>query len=203
MESEGRVAAILMASGFSRRFGERNKLLVPFKGKALARYTLELVAGMDFSGGIFFVCACDEVAALAADLGRIKLVKNAAPEKGQGESVRLGVEAADTDTAYYLFLPCDQPFLDEITVQQILDARRQGCIVEPHYQGKPGNMVCRGSPSLFSAAFREELLSIGVGETPKLIKARHSDAVIGVDVNNPLVLEDIDDEETLKHLGLN
>ena len=183
-------AAILMASGFSKRFGGQNKLLVPFRGKPLARYTLELVDAFEFSGGIYFVTSSDDAAALAADLPRVRVVKNTAPEKGQRESVRLGVEAADA--ACYLFFPCDMPFLDRDTVQRILDERRPGCIVEPRYRGKPGN------PGLFSAAFREELLSLAEGESPRIIKARHPQALLAVEVSNPLALEDIDDEETLK-----
>ena len=194
----GSVAAILMASGFSRRFGERNKLLVPFRGKALARYTLDLVTEMDFSGGIFFVTASSEVAALAADLSRVKVIENDAPEKGRRESIGLGLKAAGTlyGTGYYLFLPCDQPFLDVYTIQDILSARRHGCIVEPRCQGNPGN------PCLFSAVFREELLSLKEGETPHIIKTRHQENVIGVEVKNQLALKDIDDEEMLKQLSL-
>ena len=192
------VSAILMASGFSRRFGEQDKLLATFRGKALARYTLELVTRMDF-GQIFFIVASDYVAALAEDLSAVRVVKNAAPEKGRRESVRLGLEAAGSDPAYYLFFPCDQPFLDVPSVQRILDARQPGCIVEPRYQGRPGNLTCRGSPSLFSAAFREELLSLKEGEAPGSIKTRRPEALIGVELDNSLVLKDIDDEETLKN----
>jgi len=188
------VAAILMASGFSNRFGKRNKLLVPFRGKPLARYTLELTAGMGFSGGVFFVAASSDVAALAADLKTVNVIKNPAPEKGQRESVRLGLEAADAD--YYLFFPCDQPFLDAATVERILDAREPACIVEPRCMGRPGN------PCLFHADFRGELLSLKDGETPRLVKERHRGALRGVEVSNPLALEDIDDEETLERLSL-
>ena len=187
-------AAILMASGFSKRFGERNKLLVSFRGKPLARYTLELAAKMDFPAGIFLVAAWTDVAALAEDLSKIKVIKNTAPQKGRRESVRLGLEAAGVDAEYYLFFTCDQPFLDAATVRRILDARKHGCIVEPRYEGKPGN------PCLFSAVFRKELLSLEEGQTPKLIKTRYPEAVIGVEVTNPLILQDIDDEQTLKQL---
>ena len=187
------VAAILMASGFSKRFGERNKLLVPFKGKPLARYTLELVTGIGFSGGIFFVTADDDVAALAADLKTVNVIKNLSPEKGRRESVRLGLEAANAD--YYLFFPCDQPFLDAATVQRILDARSPVYIVEPRSMGMPGN------PCLFSAAFRGELLSLKDGETPRLVKEQHKGALRGVEVSNPLALEDVDDEEDFNRLS--
>ena len=188
-------AAILLASGFSKRFGERNKLLVPFRGKLMARYTLELVAGMGYPGEIFFITASDEVAALAGDLSNVRTVRNLSPEKGLRESVRLGIEAAGTGAAYYLFFPCDQPFLDADTVRAILDARQYGCIVEPRYRGRPG------TPCLFSAAFREELISLDEGETPRLLKARRPEALRGVEVSNPLVLKDIDDEETFERLN--
>ena len=195
-QKQDSAAAILLASGFSKRFGGQNKLLLPFRGKPLARYTLELAAAQEFSGrkfsvGVFFIAASDDVAALAKDLPGVTVIKNLSPEKGQRESVRLGVEAAAAD--YYMFFVCDQPLLDEDTVGRILEARRQGCIVEPRYKGRPGN------PCLFSNCFREELLSLREGETPRLIKERHKEAIRGIEVS-PLALRDIDDMRTLEQL---
>ena len=183
-----------MASGFSKRFNGRSKLLALFRGKPLARYTLELAAALPFSGGVFLVVASGEVAALADDLPSIKVVENLSPLRGPCESVRLGVEAAGIDVPYYLFFPCDQPFLDAHTVSQIMEARGSGIIVEPRYKGKPGN------PCLFPALFRDELLSLKDGQMPREIKIRHPGAVRGVEVSNPFLLEDIDDEETLLRL---
>ena len=183
-----------MASGFSKRFGENDKLLFPFQGKALARHTLELASGFSFPAGIFFVASTDEAASLAADSNTVKVVRNYFPCKGLRESIRLGIEAADPNAEYYIFFPCDQPFLDAAAVRLVLDAARQGCIVEPCYKGKPGN------PCLFSADFREELLSLKEGETPRVLKTRHSLALISVEINNPLALEDIDDEKSLEAL---
>jgi len=203
MDSSGSVAAILMASGFSERFGKENKLLAPVRGKPMALYTLELVSTIKFSGGIFFVAASEEVAALAVvpSLAQpragseIKVIKNNAPDKGLRESVRLGVEAAGKDAAYYLFFPCDMPFLDADTVQGVLNARQSGFIVEPRFHGKPGN------PCLFSAHFRDELLSLEEGETPRIIKERHPEAVIGFDVKTPQILDDIDTPTQLHHIS--
>ena len=186
------MAAILLASGFSKRFGRQDKLLFPFKGKPLARYTLELAAGICFSGGLFFVAASDEVAALAADLHSVTVLRNNAPEKGLRESVRLGVEAVQAE--YYIFFPCDQPFLDAETIRLILEARQPGRIVEPRYRGRPGN------PCLFSDVFREELLTLKDGETPRVLKTRHPEAIVGVEINNALALEDVDDEEVMETL---
>jgi molybdenum cofactor cytidylyltransferase len=197
------VAAILMASGFSRRFGEKNKLLEPFRGKPLARHTLELAAGLaaSFAGGIFFVVPDQETAALAGGLAGPEVVWNEAPEKGQRESIRLGLEAAGNAAAYYMFFPCDQPFLDAASVGLILGARRQGRIVQPCCRGG------RGSPVLFCRSFRDELLSLGPGEHGRDIIGRHPDRLITIDIpcrpGGPSPLTDIDDPETLLRYGGN
>jgi len=192
-----RFIAILMAAGFSRRFGGENKLLAPFRGKPLARHTLELVCGMGCFEKVFFVYNDEAVAALADGL-EVTAVYNPAPEKGQGESARLGLMAAaqacNAEQDYFMFFPCDQPLLDQDTVRLLLDSARPGCIVEP---------VCPGgnhSPSLFSAFFTKELLSLKQGEHPRLLKARHPQALITVEIANLNLLADIDTIEDMEKL---
>jgi molybdenum cofactor cytidylyltransferase len=197
------VAAVLMASGFSRRFKGADKLLVPFRGKPLARHTLELAAGMSssFKGGIFFIAAAAETAALAKGLAGVQVIRNAASDKGQRESIRLGVEAAESPKrsfagqpsvpGYYFFFPCDQPFLDAETLSRILEARRPGHIVQPFYRG------VKGSPVLFSRDFREELLTLAPGEHGRDIITRHPDCLVRADLRDrgeePSPLSDIDE----------
>ncbi|MDR1251729.1 MAG: nucleotidyltransferase family protein [Treponema sp.] len=192
-----RIFAILMAAGFSKRFGDENKLLAPFRNKPLARHTLDLACGFGCFSGVFFIAADERVAALACGLP-VTLIRNAAPQKGQRESVRLGVEAAGAvpsgKPVYYLFFSCDQPLLDSGTVRRILKARRPGRIVEPRFQDKPGN------PCLFADAFRDELAALKPGENPRAIKARHPGAVIAVTVSNPFALIDIDEPAGLRAL---
>jgi len=194
-----RCFAILMAAGFSRRFGGQNKLLAPFRGKPLARHTLELVCGMGCFEKIIFVYADEAVAALADGLD-VTAVYNPAPEKGQGESARLGLTAAAQIAAvtggaeYYMFFPCDQPLLNADTVKLLLDAARPGCIVEPANPG--GNR----SPSVFCASFRDELLALKQGEHPRLLKERHKPSLIMVETVDPSLLVDIDTFEDMERL---
>jgi CTP:molybdopterin cytidylyltransferase MocA len=123
----------------------------------------------------------------------VKVIRNDHPEKGQRESVRLGVEASSTN--WYLFFPCDQPLLDAETVLRIIgEAKTEGRIIQPSFRGRPGN------PVLFSAAFREELLSLKEGEHPRNIKERHPDAVYSIELENETALFDADDPETLLKL---
>jgi molybdenum cofactor cytidylyltransferase len=197
------VAAVLMASGFSRRFGEKNKLLEPFRGKPLARHTLDLAAGLaaSFEGGVFFVVPDGEAASLADGFSGLKVVWNGAPEKGQRESIRLGLEAAwaSADPAYCMFFPCDQPFLDAATVGLILAARRPGRIVQPRCLGE------RGSPVLFCRSFRDELLRLNQGGHGRDIILRHPEALIIIDVpcppGAPSPLTDIDDRAAFLRYG--
>ena len=188
--------AILMASGFSNRYGARNKLLEPFRGKPLASHTLDLVCGIGCFEEIFLVYADKNVAALAAAAVSagfpVRAVFNPSPEKGQGESARLGVAAAPAAADGYFFFPCDQPLLDAGTVRLLLGAAGPGRIVEP---------AGRHSPCFFSASFRGELLALNPGEQPRLLKTRHPRAVVAVEVPNPLALADVDTPADLEKLA--
>jgi molybdenum cofactor cytidylyltransferase len=206
-----KIYAVLMAAGFSRRFGGKNKLLVPFRGKPLARHTLDLVCAAGCFHRIFFITACEEAAELARGLP-LTPIRNEHPELGQRESIRLGLEAAKAEdtgagpgsgeagNAYYLFCPCDQPFLDADALRRILEVRSPGHIVQPFCLGEPGN------PSLFSDAFREDLLHLGPGERGRDIIKKYPGKVIRAEIppipaSPPFPefspLADIDDAGTL------
>jgi molybdenum cofactor cytidylyltransferase len=170
--------AVLLAAGFSRRYGPDNKLIAIIDGKPLARHTLDLVTGLQAKGvirRIFFVSACAEVAALAEGLP-VTLVHNPHPELGQQMSIRLALEAASQDSAaYYLFCPCDQPHLTPAAVERIFAARSPGCIVEPRIDGQPA------SPKLFPASLVPELLALPPHTPPRTLLATHMERVIPVD----------------------
>jgi len=194
-----RCYAILLAAGFSRRFGKQNKLLAPFGGRPLARHTLDLVCGAGLFEEVFFVYADKEVAALADGL-EVTTVYNPAPEKGQAESVRLGLAAAGAVPDYYMFFPCDQPLLDTGTVKRLLEAAGPGRITEPvRTAGVSGGGPERG-PCVFCASFRDELLALERGEHPRLLKERHPEAVVAVEIADPALLADVDTPEDLERL---
>jgi molybdenum cofactor cytidylyltransferase len=184
--------AILMASGFSRRFGSGNKLLQPVGGKPLALCALELVCGLPFKT-VHFVAADADVLRMGEGFP-VRICHNTNPERGQRESVRLGALASDAE--YYMFFACDQPFLDAETVLSICGKAAPGKIVFPVYNGQPA------SPNLFSKVFREELLALEDGENARAVKSRHPGALIRVPAADGRVLADIDTyEDWMKALG--
>lgn len=184
--------AILMAAGLSHRFGQTDKLLVPFRGQPLALHTLQLVCRLrQYFGNIFFITSSPAVARLGNGLP-VCPIRNKVPQQGSSESVRLGVAASTAD--YYMFFPCDMPLLDEATVKAVLAARRPGHIVVPAHERKPGN------PALFSSFFRPQLLALPPGEGARTIKEQNPGAIIELIVANPFSLADADTPEQLKHL---
>ena len=190
---ETSVDAVILAGGLSVRFGEKNKLLEPFKGKALARHTLDLVCSLGrLFQRVIFVVSDPAVAALAEGMN-LSVVFNPRPQWGLRESVRLGVEASGADS--YLFFPADQPFLKSIIIEEILTKRAPGTIVYPVYGPRPGN------PALYSSSFREELCSLAEGEQPRDIRARHPGACVEIPVTDPRMFLDVDTLEDLWSLS--
>lgn len=185
------IDVILMASGFSKRFGRENKLLQLFHGKSLVRRALELACSVRLGGEVLFVHGAGEIGRAAEGLP-VRAIQNDHPERGMCESVRLG--AAASAAAYYLFVPCDQPFLDIYTINAVVARRRPGWIVTPCHRGNPGN------PSLFSSIYRRELLELADGKSPRLLKTRHGERVELVEIDDPLPLRDIDTMEDLELL---
>jgi molybdenum cofactor cytidylyltransferase len=182
--SRASLDCILLASGFSRRFPAGNKLLYQYNGKALAAYALQLASDAEFFSRRFFVTGCEEVAALAAPFSNIVTLHNGHPERGVSESVKIGVR--ESGAGFYLFLPCDQPLLDLVTLKKIAAAAEHGKIVRPVYNGQ------YGAPCVFSSCFREELLRLEGDEGGKQIICAHGDRVKELQLDNAAVLQDID-----------
>lgn len=109
-----RIAALVLASGESRRFGTGNKLLAPLRGCPLATYSVEAIRGAGFAHSFAVVPAQDaKLAALYREEG-VTVIANDAPETGQGASLALGTAAvAETGAEGMLVLLADMPFVTQ------------------------------------------------------------------------------------------
>lgn len=147
------ISGIILASGLSRRMG-RDKLLLPVAGIPVVERVIA-VASQSELGEIILVCNSD----LVADLGkkyRVKIVKNSAPEMGQSNSIRLGVENACSSAEGLMFLVGDQPFVNSVVINEIIRSfLSENCnAVVPMYNGT------RGNPVIFKSAFRDKLMNL-------------------------------------------
>lgn len=106
------IAAILLAAGQSRRFGEADKLLAPLAGEPLAlhaaRRIVELAPGRR-------IAVCDAIdSPLARQLAALdfEIVANPNPERGLSHSLARGIgEATRGPAAAALICLADMPFV--------------------------------------------------------------------------------------------
>ena len=184
-----RVGAVLMASGFSRRFGA-NKLLEPVEGIPMILRAFDALPAALFERAVV-VSACPEILAMAGERGYLPIPNPGAAE-GQSASIRLGVsELPDMDGI--LFAVCDQPWLRRKSVERLLERFSAGCICALSWQGK------RGNPVIFPAGLFSRLLALtgdqGGGKViqanPRRLQLVEAEALRELqDVDTPIDLEE-------------
>ncbi len=193
-EREKRIRMILLAAGFSRRFGE-NKLLYPIKGRPMYLWTMERLKEIQKEGladSLVVVSQYEEILTEAARQG-IPGVKNLHSERGISSSLQIGLEEAvrlkDRDSEdYYMFFVADQPFLRKETVENFLvdfedSGKKIGCM---SYRKTPGN------PVIFHECFVPDLMALQGDTGGKKVLKKHLEEVFFYEVQDPGELEDWD-----------
>jgi molybdenum cofactor cytidylyltransferase len=184
------IRGILLAAGYSKRFGS-NKLLqalpagVPEAGTpiglAAARHLLE---ALPESIAVVRPRA-QKLGKMLRDAGCNTVVcKNASD--GMGTSLAAGVRAASEADGWVVAL-ADMPFLQPETVRVIANALSEGAaIAAPAYRGE------RGHPVGFARRFLDELSALHGDLGARELLARRPDWVTLYELDDPGVLRDID-----------
>lgn len=191
------LACVLMASGFSRRFGG-NKLLARYQGKPLYAWAMETIPPGVFAQVV--VVARDAEVLLAAQArGFLALSRPEATERISG-TIRLGLETvlgAGSAIAGCCFMVCDQPLLSRESVAALAAAFREepACIWALGYEQKKGN------PVIFPAALFEELYNLEATQSGSAVIRRHGNLLRLWEVRHARELLDVDTLEDLQGLG--
>ena len=190
------IRGILLAAGYSKRFGS-NKLLQalpagsPDAGTpialAAARHLLEVlpesVAVMrpraQKLGGILRDAGCNTV-----------VCKNAG--EGMATSLAAGVRATPDADGWIVAL-ADMPFIRPETIRAVVNALRNGAVISaPAFRGE------RGHPVGFARRFYAELCSLHGDHGARPLLTQHPDSVSVLEVDDPGVLRDIDEPSDLQ-----
>ena len=190
------ISLILLAAGNSTRFSgsalKENKLLYELDGVAMYEYAIRLARNVKIHFAdntdteIICVTQYREIEQKLKHDITIKSIWNPQSNRGMASSICLGVSEAVGDA--YLFLVCDQPWLQVHTVVSLVNAFEQSekgiaCLA---YKDRLGN------PTIFSAYYRQELLKLEGDVGGRQIRDRHPDDLLCIQVTDEVQLKDID-----------
>ena len=189
---------ILLAAGFSRRFGATDKLLQPLPdGRLIAMAAAEnLIQAIPTCVAV--VRAENKVLAqLLADKGfKLVFCDESKPEMADSlaTAIRFSISFAEAADGFVIAL-ADMPYIKAETICAVAAQLNAGAsIVIPTYQGQ------RGHPVGFSAKFRHELESLHGDEGARSIIKSHANEVTLLACYDAGILADIDTPADLKHI---
>ena len=191
---ERRIAVVLMASGYSERFGS-NKLLEPFGNRCLFTYAVDLACASDAAMKIIVTRYEPIKHYVKENAPKMDIVWNDHPERGISESIHLGIRYLRQSKDYEkyagcCFMVCDQPLLQKQSLQKLF---------ESFYRNPEGIHMCvtkerEGNPVIFPKILFEELMALEGDKGGKRIAKEHPEMIYKVYVTEQ-ELSDMDYQE--------
>ncbi len=181
------IAGIVLAAGLSRRFGEENKLLVPFPEEPLIRRVVE--RALSFPVDLLVVVTgyqAEEVweAARVKDR-RLQRVHNPFFRYGRASSLRRGLRALPPATKLLFVFLGDHPFAEAAVGEALLrcaERHPRKKVFYPTYWGAKGN------PTLFRRSWFKRLEGLRGEETGYPLFLRFPEEVCPILVRDPRIL---------------
>ena len=193
MGKETRVTGIIMASGFSRRM-KTDKLLLKLGDKMVLEKVIESCVKSNLDD-IMVIYRKEEIKNIA-ERYNLKTVLNENAIEGQSASIKLGANNIEQDMKGMMFIVGDQPHLDPITINTIIDEFEvdQEKIIIPIYNENKGN------PTIFPVHLKEQLLALAGDVGGKEVINNNLDRVKYVDIENYQAGMDMDTIEEYEKL---
>ena len=189
-----RVAIVILAAGTSSRLG-RPKQLLELDGEPLLRHTVRQALDSSASGVVLVLGSrAEEIAAAVGELGQRTIV-NPDFALGQSTSMVAGVAALGDEFDAAIMMLGDQPTVTPELLSRLIDTfgNTSASIVQPRYQGRPGN------PVLFRRDIFPELLGVTGDLGAREIIQRRKGDVTWIDIDQPAP-HDVDSEEDYEYM---
>jgi len=187
-----KISAIVLAAGESKRMRGQNKLLLPFAGKTIIAGAVDAILQAQIDEAL--VVLGHEAAAIRKVLQdrAVRFVDNPDYRSGMASSIRAGLAALSPSASAVMISLADQPLIQPAELNFLIAAfsqSREKTIAAPTFSGQ------RGNPVIFDLRYRAEMLELKGDGGGKAVLARHSEAVLEVEMPTGNILEDADTPE--------
>ena len=150
------IRLILLAAGLSERFGS-SKALAEIKGQPIIKRLQKMILKTLVDETVIVLGARQEL--LVPHVfkhKKITSVYNKHYKFGQTSSIQTALKILSADTKGFFILPVDFPMVASSTIQALIDEfnKNPDGIIIPAFEGR------RGHPPLFSAKFKDQILSL-------------------------------------------
>jgi len=190
------IAIVLLAAGFSRRFGAEDKLAAMFQGRAVLRHVVNTAIASD-AGPVLVVTRPDaSVLRRYLEGAGVCVVENREAEEGIASSVRAGIAVVPPGCRGAAILPGDMVWMRADLISELaaeflrFDADRIVVPVTPDGDAR--------NPVIWPRAVFEDLLRLRGDVGGKPLLARHTALITRVTVNDTTVFRDVDTPEDLE-----
>ncbi len=191
------IAAVILAAGESRRFGQPKQLL-PWEGRPLVAHLADVAWAAGLTPTIVVLGAQAERIRPTLEHRPVQVLQNYRWAEGMSSSIHVGLSALPPSCQGALFIPVDQPLLTPQFLRSLVDTwqKHPGSIVIPtdaqHGQG--------GTPVLFDRAFFPELAQLSGDVGGRALFATHAAHIVRHPVTEPWVLADADTPAAFEQL---
>lgn len=192
-----KITAVVMAAGFSRRFGQdEDKLLINVEGRPLYQHVLKVLEEIEFLE-VIVIARQEAILAYADSLG-FTAIRNDRAHEGISASIGLGLAEASDESLGYMFFTSDQPYLSKVDVESLIEAFEglDEQIILARVGGK------NGSPTLFSRSYKDQLMSLKGDQGGRVIIKENPHCLSYVELSNPKALWDLDTKEDLLSIAI-
>ncbi|ARN75738.1 nucleotidyltransferase family protein [Oceanicoccus sagamiensis] len=134
-----KATALVLAAGYSRRFGSDKKMAILDNGNRMISQTIENIARSKLDYRIVIKPSDSDLLGRLFDPTTFIIAKHSA--KGMGQSITEGLLAIADDYPACLICLADMPYILPATYQRIAESIDGYDAVLPFYQGTQGNPV--------------------------------------------------------------
>lgn len=127
---------IIPASGFSRRFGEADKLLADFHGRPLADYAAETAAKAGFARMIAVLPPEHAARAQIFKARGCEIVENPSAALGHSHSIHMGVKAITNIPKAICIMLADMPLVPLAHIHALVGKAPQDGVIKTLYEGQ-------------------------------------------------------------------